>query len=928
MLAMAYRCVASLTAMPTREKKARKPRPPNPRLYWLAAAALAALTLWWFGRDTWHQPAAPWRIYQWGVLATIVGAGLWLKTSRQRKRPWGDKAAMFWIWHWFTGARLIVVDNPQLPWWQDVAKCWPFLDTTPSEPCPCGKGRWPCLTRRAATGLARTLLTACLILAEYVRSGAPHGLNPRAVATWGLGGTAALCLFAVTVAWLTIQAAMWLWWIHPLHCALTVGDSLLAGWDVNKRPRSWIKITRAWENGRRGVRVRLPLWFKQHQENQDKTLQATLSVCEFDPAKVNHVFELGGSHSTLVITPAETMPDFVSFANPKVRDMAYQKSTRWAPVFGATHGWAPVSKSINTDSPHICITGPPGQGKSVALRSVLFQLLWHNRDHNPIVEMFDPKVLSHPELEDLPIVNYLRDLDAIAHRLIELQAVMKDRAEKALDHQREHNRLPDFDPIFVVFEDINSAMGTMVAQGASKLHKQGAAAWRALLNMGRALHIHVIALPQRPESDALGGGTPRSCFGIIILLGGYARGTWNMIAPDLEFQQLERKTGLAMVISGDCTPTQLMWDERDEMVPLLYEVFGSGSGPQRSHDLAVGSDPGVQVVDGPPILVDGSGPSAVTEGEKPVGLVGGHASHYNTIPVDSKGNQAGQAGEGGHRISPPARGEDPPSPNGHTPDRAPQPATAPEGPGVMGPEPQPQPPPSSFPPAAGAPGTRPGPLPTTNSLAPISHSPSQSRFGVPGAGNGRYGEITGGDDVPPGPDLVTLRDAFNRRPEFFGVLYESVRKARRRDRKAGRWPVQTVIKGNTDDGESDQYHYPDVLRWWSNRPRSEQNRAKVEWVVYSIVPGGRSEVRVGGDVKVGYTGNIEERCKTLAERLEHVVKLERFPTKTEAYRREQELHREFWRQRKSTDPSYEVFTIEGPVARYLADRLVTEEAFA
>jgi hypothetical protein len=588
------------------------------------------------------------------------------------------------------------------------------------------------------------------------------------------------------------------------------------------------------------------------------------------------VFELGGSHSTLVITPAETMPSTVSFANPKVRDMAYQQSTRWAPVFGATHGWAPVSKSINTDSPHICITGPPGQGKSVALRSVLFQLLWHNRDHNPTVEMFDPKVLSHPELEDLPIVNYLRDLDAIAHRLIELQAVMKDRAEKALGYQREHNRLPDFDPIFVVFEDINSAMGTMVAQGASKLHKQGAAAWRALLNMGRALHIHVIALPQRPESDALGGGTPRSCFGIIILLGGYARGTWNMVAPDLEFQQLERKTGLAMVISGDCTPTQLMWDERDEMVPLLYEAFG-------------------------------------------------HTTHDNTIPVDINGKQAGQ---GGHRTSPPARGEDPPSPNGHTPNRAPQPATVPEGTGVMVPEPQPQPPPSSFPPAAGAPGTRPGPLPTTNSLDPQTHSPSQLRFGVPGAGNGGYVEITGGGDVPPGPDLVTLRDAFNRRPEFFGVQYDSVKRARRRDKKAGRWPVQTVIKGNTDDGEGDQYHYPDVLRWWSNRPRSDQNRAKVEWVVYSIVPGGRLAVQVGADVKVGYTGNIEERCKTLAERLEHVVKLERFLTKAEAYAREQELHRKFWRQRKSVDPSYEVFVIEGPVADYLADLLVTEEALA
>jgi FtsK/SpoIIIE family/Meiotically up-regulated gene 113 len=832
--------------------EAKKKRPPNPRLYWIADGALTTLALWWLGRATWHQPDAPWRIYQWGTLLTIVGALAWLKTSKQRKRPYGDKAAAFWIWHWFTGARLIVVDNPDLPWWQDVRKCWPFLDTTPSEPCPCGKGRFPCLARRAATGLARTALTAGLVLGEYVRSGAPHGYGPRAVATWGLGGTAALCLFAITTAWLTIQAAMWLWWIHPLHCALTVGDSLLAGWDVNKRPRSWIKITRTWENGR-GVRVKLPLWFKQHQENKDKTLQATLNVCEFDPAKVNHEFKLGGSHSTLVITPAQTMPAAVSFANETVRAMALDDATRWAPVFGVSHGWAPVAKSINSDSPHILITGPSGQGKSVALRSVLFQLLWHNRDHNPTVVMLDPKVLSHPELEDLSILDYVRDLDAIARRLIKLQTEMKDRADKALAYQRQHGRLPQFDPIFVVFEDINSAMDTMAAQGSSALHKKAVKAWRALLNMGRALHIHVIACPQRPEAGALGGGTPRSCFGIIILLGGYARGTWNMVAPDLEFQELERKRGLAMVISGDCTPTQLMWDERDEMVPMLYETFG------------------------------------------------------------------------GPRVSPPARGESAVSSNGHHSRHATQPATVPDDAGVMAASPQPQP--TSIPPAAGARVHPPsGPFATTNSLAPETHPPSHSRSYDPRVRVGGMGSGGVDGDVPPGPDLVTLREAYGRRPEFFGVQYDSVKRARRRDKKAGRWPVETVVEGNTDDGESDQYHYPTVLRWWQNRPRSDRNRAKVEWVVYSIVPGGPTAVRVGGDVKVGYTGNIEERVKTLAERLEHVVKLEHFPTKAEAYRREQELHREFWRQRKHRDdPSYEVFTIEGPVARYLADRLVTEE---
>jgi hypothetical protein len=269
---------------------------------------------------------------------------------------------------------------------------------------------------------------------------------------------------------------------------------------------------------------------------------------------------------------------------------------------------------------------------------------------------------------------------------------------------------------------------------------------------------------------------------------------------------------------------------------------------------------------------------------------------------------------GGRRTSPPARGEPAVSSNGHHSRHATHPSTVPDDAGVMAASPQPQP-------------------TSTDPSPPQTHSPSTSRFSVQRIGVGGMGSNGGGtigETVPSGgPDAVTLSEAYARGDVGAGVEFESVKRARSRTRREGRWFPPVVGTRPAAVGRvEEEYHAPELVRWWASRPRSDQNRAKVEWVVYSIVPGGRSAVRVGGDVKVGYTGNIEERCKTLAERLEHVVKLERFPTKMAAYAREQELHREFWRQRKSDDPSYEVFTIEGPVARYLADYLVAEEVSA
>ena len=166
---------------------------------------------------------------------------------------------------------------------------------------------------------------------------------------------------------------------------------------------------------------------------------------------------------------------------------------------------------------------------------------------------------------------------------------------------------------------------------------------------------------------------------------------------------------------------------------------GSGSGPQRPHDLSVGFDPSVHVVDGPAVLVDGASPASVTEGKEPVGGVGGgHGSRLSSPttlpPVNTTVNPLDDGDREGK----------------------------PEDPGVMGSDPQTH--------------------PATTLRPPTTPKAPHSGFSLPVGGVSSMQEmdaVSRIDDVDSGINYLTLRDLAGR--EWCPYTYETVRKYARDD---------------------------------------------------------------------------------------------------------------------------------------------------
>jgi hypothetical protein len=1013
---------------PPQQQKAKQPHPP--RLWpWQWAIRVTLAGAWAItARIAWTNPSASWLGYTLAVLATLTFAAGWFERAKQRRSPFGDKAVAWWLWHWFTGTPLVWVPDPDRSLWANLVSHarHGFLDTSRAAPAPPkvtagdqnhdgdddehdaalrlerrrDRRRW--VAARAGRGLGRTGITVTLILSEYLRSGAPQGYGLRTVATWGLGGSLALALFVLAVAAVTMQGAMWRWWFRPLHIALVCGKGEgLVDHPDEKRPRSWIDLYRSWLRHETGITLRLPLSQKLSKDRRDKVEETTLQVLGLDAEDVAAKWNPVGEHRQLRLTVAPRIPDRVSMVeHADARRWFFETSTATAPVLGATKGWAPVTQDIYSDSPHICIGGPTGTGKSTLVRLILGELVHQNvkAKLSPTVEVWDYKQISQMEFEGLPGVTYARTLDAIADRMEAVLDIANDRMAQAVKHKQRTGRLPRFDPLFVVFEDVNSPVKFL------RQHRPAAlAAWEAITNLGRAANIHVIALPQQPRADALGNGAVRLNFGIVILMAGYDQNTWRMVCNAWPFQPLLRSKkhpGRCMVITDAgpvvCQPIltdeaeigQLMEQalgERVFQVPESDEVrrhaarqqsegpqsgddpeghhdhgdrspadgpvegnghrhessqqqangngherhqngdglngHGSGSRIQRPHDLGVGGDPGVHVVDGEPIVVNGSGPAGVPELEEP-GLSGGvgGGGHAPIIRPDqpvrlplftnndqapySNGDGAGtgvigvDATTGDSAAAPAPLRPGPASPSAGQPVNGTRYATSPEDAGVMASEPS---------------RTR----PDTTAPAPPNYSPStpracEGRYPVPVWGSQGADVSEVGGEVTPGS--VTLREWYaSRRPP---LTWKSLVQARRRDLQArakgnlARWfPDPPVQRGKRDDGLEDRHMPGELDQWWRERPRSDSNRPGFErWEVYWIVRGG--QVREDEVVKVGFTSNLEGkdgRLDHFGDVVEDVLRrIDSWPdgtplTEGDARRIERHYHRRwkrYWRERE------------------------------
>jgi hypothetical protein len=882
---------------------------------WYVLAGVVALGVGWrLTLTTLQTPSSPWLAYHWFAYAVLVGAAVWTIAARQRKDLWGDKAFRFWLWHYFTGAPLVVVDNPDLPWWEDVRRCWPFLDTTRSEPCPEFR-RWSCYLQRALVGLGRTTLVASLILVEYLRSGAPHGTAPLELATWGIGGTLAAAAFCYAVARSAIGWARWCWWYRTLHIAL----ARRAGWWRGKRPRSWIRIPRDFVESK-AIRLRLALDYLLSSDNKTKTLELVAGILGLRLEDIDIEWDPVGKREFLYVRKAKRIPDLVRLSNAEVLAAVDAVKGRWDYVVGFTAGWPKVIQSIEKQAPHILIAGPSKTGKSQLLKVILWQLLRKNRDLGaPLIFVLDIKGDSHQELEGRPGVVYCTTPEQMIAALLRVIAIGVERREKARAAYYANKPRPTFPPCFVIFEDMGAAFTKIKSDDARQ-------AWDDILSLGRNVAIHAIAMPHRPDMKYLGGGAVRDNLGNRMLMSGHTKGAKRMVADDVEYDLPAEKRGRFVLFRGlEAIHVQGILDDAGLIEAELDDLLGrqvlpaadqepeaatadrldhvsAGSrlaAPQHDpasdvpleHRVPVGelAGPAGQWIPGGAEAVGDVRSRLITTSQNgkqttdDAGLVGGaHATILTGVRAGRPGESAAEPAGEGHTTRPtgatPLAPQAPPSAGSTLPAAGARPALSPGDAGVMAAPPQ-------------------SPENPLDPSAQKPHPPSRSWLGDPGGVGASSGVNGNGGDPEAGPDPVTLREAHARKLVGVGLEYESVRTRFKRASRAvaegtpGAWVPQVIgVRMLPNGSKVREFDSREVVRWWAQGNKAAPDDGR--WWCYFMVQGGLPAVRYGCIVKIGWTNDLERRCADFGNHYPgDVIYSEQFGSEAEARAAEKRYHR-------------------------------------
>lgn len=234
-----------------------------------------------------------------------------------------------------------------------------------------------------------------------------------------------------------------------------------------------------------------------------------------------------------------------------------------APVIGMAKQGRIVSIDLEDESPHVLISAGSGGGKSVLAKAMIAQFL--NRGARVVI--MDRKRISHRWAKDLPGVEYYRDTEQIHDALIGL-AKEGDRRNRLTD---DSDDVEIGGRIVVVFEEMNATTGKLTNFWTATREKDdpkrspAVEALGDLVNMGRQVHMHVIAIGQRIETRTLGGGDVRESFGIRCL-SRYSVQTWKMLCADVWPMPKKSSTRgrWQIVTNGETTETQVAFLSDEE----------------------------------------------------------------------------------------------------------------------------------------------------------------------------------------------------------------------------------------------------------------------------------------------------------------------------------------------------------------------------
>lgn len=224
----------------------------------------------------------------------------------------------------------------------------------------------------------------------------------------------------------------------------------------------------------------------------------------------------------------------------------------------------PVTCDLDSESPHVLVSGGTGSGKSGIARSVAVQRL----SRGDRVVFLDIKLHSHRWAKRLaPNVHYAAAVPDIGGTLVELGRELHRRNQIVDAWDGPVETAPVGPRIVVVFEEVNATMRQLAELDRSLPKGQylGLDGFRDVMFMGRAVKIHLIAFAQLATFKAMGGSEIVENFAHRVLIR-YSPKAWAWLASDCgRARTAPAETGRGIVCqAGKAKETQLVWVTEEE----------------------------------------------------------------------------------------------------------------------------------------------------------------------------------------------------------------------------------------------------------------------------------------------------------------------------------------------------------------------------
>lgn len=213
-------------------------------------------------------------------------------------------------------------------------------------------------------------------------------------------------------------------------------------------------------------------------------------------------------------------------------------------ILGVNGEGEPLYIDLSGDSPHVLVSAATGGGKSSILRSVAAQALAQGDQ----VVILDIKQHSQSWAEGLPNVFIANTLSEIGNALVQVGQEVHARnafAKEWLSAQRAAGNwdvsvtdAPVGKRTVVLFEEMNATFTDLKELTRATFRNTNTYdAWNGLKDtvlMGRAAHVHIVAVGQYMGARAMGGGEILVNFGTRILIS-HDVNTWHKLAWDCGF---------------------------------------------------------------------------------------------------------------------------------------------------------------------------------------------------------------------------------------------------------------------------------------------------------------------------------------------------------------------------------------------------------